>query len=67
MAFGLYGAIGFQFVITVVLGFYAGFWLDKKFATQPWISVAGVVVGSALGFYSLVRLVAQVNKDENSD
>ena len=36
-----------------------GWLLDKWFGTEPWLLVAGIVVGSAAGLYEFVRLSAK--------
>jgi ATP synthase protein I len=33
-----------------------GWFLDKWLGTQPWLLVAGIVLGSAIGLYEFVRL-----------
>ena len=33
-----------------------GWFLDKWLGTQPWLLVAGIVLGSALGLFEFVRL-----------
>ena len=33
-----------------------GYLLDKWFGTQPWLLIAGIVVGSAAGLFEFVRL-----------
>ena len=33
-----------------------GYGLDRWLGTQPWLLVAGIVLGSAIGFYQFVRL-----------
>ena len=33
-----------------------GYFLDKWFGTQPWLLVAGIVIGSAAGLFEFVRL-----------
>lgn len=57
IAFGVYGAVGFQLAATVVGGLLLGGWLDKRFDTSPWLTVIGLVVGGIGGFYNLIRLV----------
>lgn len=57
IAFGIYGAVGFQLAATVVGGLIAGSWLDKKFGTAPWMTVAGLLIGSIGGFYNLIRIL----------
>ncbi len=57
IAFGLYGAVGFQLAATVVGGLLLGGWLDKKFGTLPWLTIIGLVIGATGGFYNLVRIL----------
>jgi F0F1-type ATP synthase assembly protein I len=57
LAFGIYGAIGFQLASTVIGGLMFGGWLDKKWGTTPWLTVTGLAIGSIGGFYNLVRLL----------
>ncbi len=57
IAFGIYGAVGFQLAATVIGGLFAGQWLDKKFGTTPWLTVVGLLIGSAGGFYNLIRVL----------
>lgn len=57
IAFGIYGAVGFQLAATVVGGLIFGNWLDKKFDTLPWLTIIGIVVGSTGGFYNLIRIL----------
>ena len=56
-AFGIYGAVGFQLAATVIGGLLAGSWLDKKIGTGPWLTIAGIVIGSIGGFYNLIRIL----------
>jgi ATP synthase protein I len=57
IAFGIYGAVGFQLAATVVGGLLFGNWLDKKFDTLPWLTIIGLVIGSIGGFYNLIRIL----------
>ena len=52
-----YGQIGIVLVTPMgVLGF-AGYWLDRKLGTGPWLLLAGLIVGMAAGFVSFLRVV----------
>ena len=69
IAFGIYGAIGFQLASTIIGGLLAGNWLDKKWGTSPWLAVTGLAIGSIGGFYNLIHLLLwkqarQEKKDE---
>lgn len=56
LAWGIYGAVGIQLALTVVGGLLAGQWLDKKWDTSPWLTLAGMVIGMVGGFYNLIRI-----------
>ncbi len=57
IAFGVYGAVGFQLAATVIGGLLFGSWLDKKFGTDPWLTLVGILLGAIGGFYNLIRLL----------
>ena len=50
-----FAGAGFQFTLSVLLGAFAGIWLDEKLGTSPWMVVVLVFLGAAIGFYSLYR------------
>ena len=64
VAWGVYGAIGFQLAATVVGGLLLGHWLDGKWGTTPWLTLTGLIVGSIGGFYNLIR-IAQWREGKN--
>jgi len=49
-------AAGIALFASVAAFCVAGYFLDKWFGTQPWLLVAGIVVGSAAGLFEFVRL-----------
>src|SRR5262245_36907810 len=46
---------GFEFGGAVLLFFLLGSWLDATWGTQPWMRVAGSLVGVVVGTYLLIR------------
>ncbi len=62
MAFGIYGALGFQLVASILIGVFGGQWLDKKFGTNPWLMMAGLFLGAGAGFYNLFRVAVWKNQ-----
>ena len=50
-----FAGASFQFTVCVVLGVFAGIWLDEKLGTSPWMVIVMVFLGAAIGFYSLYR------------
>lgn len=37
-----------------------GWALDSWLGTSPWLMVAGIVLGAALGFYQFIRLTSRL-------
>ncbi len=48
-------SIGIELVVSVIIGLVAGAWLDRRFGTTPWLTLVGIIIGSAAGFRSLIR------------
>jgi ATP synthase protein I len=44
------------------LGTLAGWWLDKKLATGPWLLVGGAILGIGLGFYLFFKILMNLDK-----
>jgi F0F1-type ATP synthase assembly protein I len=57
--------LGIFFGIAVVLGYFAGHWADQRWHTDPWLSVAGVLMGVAAGFRELYRLSRLAVRDQD--
>ncbi len=50
-----YAQIGLELAGAVLLGFWAGYQLDKKLGTAPWLMLGGAAGGMAAGFYLVAR------------
>lgn len=48
-------SVGVTLGVSIFLGLFAGRWLDARFHTHPWMLVLGVLLGVAVGFYSMVK------------
>ncbi len=53
--------IGLQLALTILLGFFVGYRLDKKYGFLPWGSIIGGFLGLAVGFYSLLAQLKNGN------
>lgn len=62
IAFGTYGAVGFQLVASILVGVFLGQWLDKRWHTTPWLMMTGLFLGVSAGFYNLFRIVNWKNR-----
>jgi len=59
------GNVGLALAIPWMIGVPAllGWWLDKKFATSPWLLIVGLVLGlltTALDIYQLMKKFGQL-------
>ena len=54
-------AISLFFSVATLLGL--GYLLDRWLGTAPWLMVAGIVVGSAVGLYEFVRITSKISED----
>ena len=56
-----------DFAVSVVLGMLGGWWLDSKLGWSPWLTIAGMVMGVAVGFNLLFKTVRELNKELEQD
>lgn len=56
----MYGA-ALSIFFSVLTFFGIGWALDRWLKTSPWCVVAGIIIGSALGFYEFVRLTSKID------
>lgn len=56
--------IGLTFTVSVLLGFFAGRWLDEKVHTQPLFTLIGVFWGLGGSFWYLVRRVRELERSD---
>jgi hypothetical protein len=59
-----YSYIGIFFGVAIALGFFAGHWADRRWHTDPWLGLLGLLVGVASGFRELYRLSKRALEDE---
>jgi ATP synthase protein I len=57
-SYGEVASVGLAFVIAIVIGTGAGYWLDHRFGWSPW----GLIIGFFMGFAAGVRNVYRVTK-----
>ena len=48
-------SLGLTLAIATMMGFGLGVYVDRKFHTNPWGSLGGLLLGLASGFYTLVK------------
>lgn len=48
-------SFGVTMAMSLFLGYYGGSWLDNKFGTSPIFLVMGILAGTGLAFYSMLK------------
>ena len=56
-----YMGMPFILLVSIAGGYYAGLWLDQKYATN-YCNIIGLVLGFALGLYEIVRQLNQLER-----
>jgi ATP synthase protein I len=60
---GSYGTVGLEVALSVVVGLFAGSWLDRRLGTGPWLTVLGAAYGVAAAARALYRAARRATKD----
>ena len=66
----LYMAVPTLLAASILVGFFLGRWADKEFGTEPYLMIAGLVLGmGAAGreMYRLIKKAEALDKEENDD
>ncbi|MDO8682123.1 MAG: AtpZ/AtpI family protein [Armatimonadota bacterium] len=61
---GLASSIGLLFVVSIVMGWAFGSWLDKKLGTTPWLMLVFTILGIVAGFVEMIRIAQQLAKED---
>lgn len=61
-SYGRYGAVGFELILSIAVGYYLGHWMDGKFGTR-FIGFVGFLLGCYAGFRGLFRAAKQMQRD----
>lgn len=51
--------------ISVAVGVFIGYFLDRYFGTAPWLTLIWLLLGSVAGFRSLIRVARKLGEDES--
>ena len=58
--------VGFFIGSSIVLGVVAGIWLDSRFHTSPALAIAGLLLGIAVAFYGVYRMLIPLMKNRQN-
>jgi hypothetical protein len=53
----LFSEIGFVLLVFTLLGALGGNWIDKQLGSLPFLTIAGFLLGAALGARAMYKLV----------
>ncbi len=57
---------GIQLALTVVILFFLGDWLDRRWGTAPWLMLAGIFIGTVGGLIKFFRTAIQIGNAEDA-
>lgn len=46
---------GVELVVFALMGLFTGRWADERLGSQPWLLLAGTLLGIGLGLYQFIR------------
>lgn len=65
-AWGKYGGLGIELLLSIGIGYYLGAFLDKRWGTH-WIAFVGFLLGCYAGFRALWKAAKTMQRDVELD
>jgi ATP synthase protein I len=65
--YGRYGSVGLELVLSVIVGYLGGRWLDVHFGAHGWLTGIGFVLGTIAGFRSIVLAAHRMGREFGDD
>ena len=62
-----YTHLGMTLAVSVLAGFFLGYWLDGKLGTEPLLAIIGAFIGATGGFVNLVWTLNRIQKKSESE
>jgi F0F1-type ATP synthase assembly protein I len=62
-----FAGVGVQFAVAIIVFLFAGQWLDKRLGTNGMLTIAGVFIGAAAGFYSMYRKISAAQRRDDEE
>ncbi len=64
---GSYATVGLEFGLSLLLGLFAGRWLDRELGTGPWLALLGFGFGIAAGYRAIYRAAKAANREAEAE
>ena len=64
---GDHGTVGLELVISILVGFWGGRWLDGKLDAHGWLTLIGFLLGTIAGFRGLYRAAVKMRKESEAE
>lgn len=64
---GILAVIPIMVVVAPLVGYFIGNWADGKLGTEPWLMIAGIVLGMAAAVREIINLVKKAEEVANRD
>ena len=48
--------------ISILIGYLLGNWLDGKFGTKPWLTLAFILIGLISGIYESIKILIEATR-----
>ncbi len=52
--------VGWYVGLCILLGVWGGLWLDSRLNTEPFLVIAGLIVGLAIAIYGVYRMLLPI-------
>jgi len=62
-----YTHLGLTLAVSVLVGFFSGYWIDGKIGTRPLLAIVGAFIGMTGGFIYLVRTLNRMQKESEEE
>ncbi len=62
-----YSAVGLEMGIAVALGYGSGWWLDRRFGTEPYLMILMLLLGIAAGFKGVISVARIAMRDARDE
>ncbi len=59
-------SVGIEIALSIGLGMFLGWWLDKKFDTEPWLFILFLFAGLGSAIKAVIRIMKMVDMQDET-